>query len=163
LYIEPGYISRRLATVFGVGVSYDEMIGDRKEAALAGLRMFRAHPWLGTGLGSYEIVAPRYRRTPSDLLWDHAHNDYAEALAETGLVGALLILSSLVLFFNSAIRNPQSAIGSTLDPLRLGATLGCIGLLVHSFSDFNLHIPANAAWFAFCAGLAMARGEGSCV
>jgi O-antigen ligase len=162
LYIEPGYISRRLATVFGVGVSYDEMIGDRKEAALAGLRMFRAHPWLGTGLGSYEIVAPRYRRTPSDVLWDHAHNDYAEALAETGLIGALLILSSLVLFFNSAIRNPRpvpaqsgSAIGSTLDPLRLGATLGCIGLLVHSFSDFNLRIPANAAWFAFCAALAV--------
>jgi hypothetical protein len=50
-----------------------------------------------------------------------------------------------------------------LDPLRLGATLGCIGLLVHSFSDFNLRIPANAAWFAFCAGLAMARGEGSCI
>jgi len=45
--------------------------------------------------------------------------------------------------------------------LRLGAALGCIGLLVHSLVDFNLHIPANAAWFAFCAGLAIARGEGS--
>jgi len=25
--------------------------------------------------------------------------------------------------------------------------LGSVGLLVHSFSDFNLHIPANALWF----------------
>jgi len=65
-------------------------------------------------------------------------------------------------------RNPQSAIRNwfdlgpwPLDPLRLGAALGCIGLLVHSLVDFNLHIPANAAWFAFCAGLAIARGEGS--
>jgi len=169
LYIEPGYISRRLATVFGVGVSYEEMIGDRREAALGALRMFRAHPWLGTGLGSHEIVAPRYRRTPSDLLWDHAHNDYAEALAETGLVGALLVLCALVVFFWSLVTRHSSLLSDsalitrhsslepwTLDGLRLGAALGCIGLLVHSFSDFNLRIPANAVWFAFCAGVAVA-------
>ena len=177
-WMDPGNISRRLATVFGIGVSYDELIGDRKEASLSALRIFGAHVFLGTGLGSYEIVAPRYRRAPSDVLWDHAHNDYAQALAETGLPGALLILWSLVLFFNSAFRIHHSSLITrhssleprtldlgpwTLDPLRLGAALGCIGLLVHSFSDFNLHIPANAAWFAFCAGLAMARGEGSCV
>jgi hypothetical protein len=27
-------------------------------------------------------------------------------------------------------------------------------MLVHSFLDFNLHIPANAAWFAVLAGIA---------
>jgi hypothetical protein len=27
-------------------------------------------------------------------------------------------------------------------------------LLVHGLADFNLHIPANAAWFSFLAGLA---------
>jgi len=130
------------------------------------LRMFRAHPWLGTGLGSYEIVAPRYRRQPSDLLWDHAHNDYAEALAETGLAGAVLMVWSLALFFNSAFRTSHSALGSTLDlgpwtfnSLRFGAALGVCGLLVHSFVDFNLHIPANALCFAVCAGLASSAGS----
>ena len=29
-------------------------------------------------------------------------------------------------------------------------------MLVHSFFDFNLHIPANAAWFAVLAGMACA-------
>jgi len=38
--------------------------------------------------------------------------------------------------------------------MQLGATLGCCGLLVHSLVDFNLHMPANAAWFAVCAALA---------
>jgi O-antigen ligase len=156
--------------VFGVGVSYDELVAERREASLGALRIFGAHPWLGAGLGSYEIVSPRYRRAPSDVLWDHAHNDYAEALADTGLPGALLVLWSLVLFFNSAFRAHHSSLithHSSLEPrtldfgpwtlglgVRLGAALGCLGLLVHSFSDFNLHIPANAAWFAFCAGLA---------
>jgi hypothetical protein len=43
--------------------------------------------------------------------------------------------------------------------MQLGAALGCCGLLVHSLVDFNLHIPANAAWFAFCAGLASCAGS----
>ena len=42
--------------------------------------------------------------------------------------------------------------------MQLGAAIGCCGLLIHSFVDFNLHIPANAAWFAFCAGLASLSG-----
>jgi hypothetical protein len=33
------------------------------------------------------------------------------------------------------------------------------GLLIHSFVDFNLHIPANAAWFAVCAGLSTIPGS----
>src|SRR2546427_10532921 len=49
--------------------------------------------------------------------------------------------------------------------IRLGAALGCCGMLVHSFFDFNLHIPANAAWFAVLAGLATTgvgdRGSGT--
>jgi hypothetical protein len=38
--------------------------------------------------------------------------------------------------------------------LSLGALLGCAGMLAHSFVDFNLQIPANAAFFYFFAGLA---------
>ena len=34
-----------------------------------------------------------------------------------------------------------------------GPAPGCCGLLVHSFVDFNFHVPANAAWFAVCVAL----------
>jgi len=43
--------------------------------------------------------------------------------------------------------------------IRLGAAIGCCGLLLHSFFDFNLHIPANAAWFATLAALATTGGQ----
>ena len=34
----------------------------------------------------------------------------------------------------------------------MAALLGCVGILVHSFVDFNLQIPANAALFyVLCA------------
>jgi hypothetical protein len=35
--------------------------------------------------------------------------------------------------------------------------IGSIALLIHSFVDFNLQIPANAATFTFLLGLASAR------
>ena len=46
---------------------------------------------------------PPYRSFSSDLEWDHAHNDYAEALAETGIAGAVVILSALGLFVCSGV------------------------------------------------------------
>jgi hypothetical protein len=41
--------------------------------------------------------------------------------------------------------------------LTVAALLGCVGILVHSFVDFNLQIPANAALFyVLCAMAASA-------
>jgi hypothetical protein len=38
--------------------------------------------------------------------------------------------------------------------IALACLLGCTGILVHSFVDFNLQIPANSAWFYVLAVLA---------
>jgi hypothetical protein len=38
--------------------------------------------------------------------------------------------------------------------MQFAAALGCCGVLIHSFANFNLHIPANAAWFVVCAAVA---------
>jgi O-antigen ligase len=127
---------------------------------LDSLRMWRDHPVLGVGLGDFATAYPRYQTFPSELWIDHAHNDYAEAVAETGLVGALLILLALVFFLRLAFRDWGQPFRSQASWVRLGAAIGCCGLLVHSFLDFNLHIPANAAWFAVLAGIATTeRGE----
>jgi O-antigen ligase len=154
LWMDPGDVSKRLETVVRLGDSPEAALGYRKNVPLDSLRIFLDHPWMGAGLGSFRVVYPRYQSFPSDLLWDHAHNDYAEALAETGLAGALLILWALGSFFRLAFRNLPERIIHGRDSIRLGAAVGCCGLLVHSLSDFNLHIPANAAWFAVCAACA---------
>ena len=117
--------------------------------------MFQDHPWVGTGLGSFETAYPRYQSLPSDLVVDHAHNDFAEALSESGVAGGLLILASLILFFTSTFRNLVSQLQSMEGWIRFGAAIGCCGLLIHTFGDFNLHIPANAWWFAFVVSIAV--------
>jgi O-antigen ligase len=154
-WVDPGWASKRLGFAANPGSqAWDEWAGFRKILTLDSLRMWRAHPLLGVGLGSFETAYPGYQSFPSDLWIDYAHNDYVQAIAETGLFGALLILSALALFFRLAFRDWGQRLRSEGGWIRLGAAIGCCGLLVHSFFDFNLHIPANAAWFAVLAGMA---------
>jgi O-antigen ligase len=153
-YLDPGWVGKRLGSVANVDSAWAGWAGWRKSMTLDSLRMWRDHPVLGVGLGDFAAAYPRYQSFPADVWIDHAHNDYAEAVAETGLVGALLILLALGLFLRLAFRDWGHPFRSQASWIRLGAALGCCGLLVHSFMDFNLHIPANAAWFAVLAGIA---------
>ena len=158
-YLDPGYISKELATVASVPRSPEVTLGDRLTASRDSLRLFRAYPWTGTGLGSFEVAYPAFESVATDYVWAHTHNDYAEALAETGLAGGLLILAALVLFFRRAFRNLAERLRRERGWTELGGALGCCGLLVHSLVDFNLHLPANAAWFVLCLAIATTRQQ----
>jgi O-antigen ligase len=160
-WMAPRQIVDRLATM-GDGTHSPEVeLGNRLAVSRDSLRILRDHPWMGTGLGSFETVFPKYQSLPSDLIWDHAHNDYAEALAETGVAGGALILFAMGLFFRLAFRNLRQRLRQREGWLPIGAAIGCCGLLVHSFVDFNFHIPANAAWFAVCAAISRAISSGT--
>ena len=52
-------------------------------------RIFVDHPWTGTGLGTLQVVFPPYETFYDGRVVNHAHNDYLEALAETGVAGGL--------------------------------------------------------------------------
>jgi len=155
LWLDPSRISQRLGAVANLPQAPEATLGERIELARDALGIFRAHPWLGTGFGSFASVYPRYRSFASDLEWDHAHDDYVEVLAETGIGGGIAILAAIGLFLAGAFSRLRERLHQDGGWIRLGAAIGCCGLLVHSFGDFNLHIPANAAWFAFFAGIAV--------
>jgi O-antigen ligase len=161
LWMDPGTVFKLLQTISHLSNATDPEFAPRRTMALDSFRILRDYPWLGTGLGSFDLVYTRYRRVPSDLDWDHAHDDYAEALAETGLVGAVLIVAAIALFLATAFANVCSRLDGVAGWIQVGAAIGCCGLLLHSFTDFNFHIPANAMWFAACAALAQSRGEPS--
>jgi O-antigen ligase len=155
-WLDPGWVAHRLGSIVDVsGQSWSRAGEFRKTVALDSGRMFLHHPWLGVGLGNFEIAYPRYQTFPSDLRVEYAHNDYAQALAETGVVGAVSIAAALVLFFRATLWGAARRLGSAGGLMQMGAAIGCSGLLVHSFFDFNLHIPANAAWFSILAGMAI--------
>lgn len=150
-WFDPGEMAGRLATVVKFTRPADIGMAERQAVALDSLRILRQRPWAGSGLGSFEVAYPEHQSFISNFVWDHAHNDYAEALVESGLVGGALIVWALVLFFRLSFQSLVERVRHETGKLQLGAALGCAGLLVHSTFDFNLHIPANAAWFVVCA------------
>ncbi len=158
-WVDPGFVAQKLGRM----VTSDnnsiwlEWADFRKVVARDSMRIVLDHPVSGVGLGNFETAYPRYQTFPSELWIDYAHNDYVQAITETGLAGALLILLAVVLFVRQAIATPARGSIPEGGWIRLGAALGCCGMLVHSFFDFNLHIPANAAWFAVLAALAISN------
>jgi O-antigen ligase len=157
LTIAPNGISSRLAAAIHFG---DTTVSrDRPKVAVDTLRIFLDHLAVGSGLGTFAAVYPQYQSFPSEEDWDYAHNDYAQFLAETGVVGGILAACALFVFLNGTFGpHLQVRLSVTRGWIQLGAALGCCGLLVHSFVDFNLHVPANAAWFVFSAALASIDG-----
>lgn len=118
--------------------------------------IFLDHPVLGTGLGTLQQVFPPYETLYDGRIVNHAHNDYLEALAETGLLGGLCCAWFLGTLFFTALRFLQSGDSSFAGTLRICGWTGCWGLLVHSLVDFNLHIPGNLLLFLLMSLLATA-------
>ena len=118
------------------------------------LRMFSKRPFIGWGLGTFPTVYPRYRSFYTNLFVNEAHNDYVQLLTETGLLGFGLMLWFLVRVYRHGLPTSRRWEFKWDGAVSLAALLGCTGILVHSFLDFNLQIPANAAFFYVLCALA---------
>jgi hypothetical protein len=117
------------------------------------LGIIREHPFTGTGLGTFPLAIPHHLSFYTDLSWDKAHNDYVQLLSEVGLIGFSFTVWWIVGLFRSVLKRVWDS-SVPLSTLRLGAFCGCLSLLIHSFADFNLQIPANALFFTVLAALA---------
>ena len=120
-------------------------------------RIFADHPWVGTGLGTLVAVYPQYASFYDGRTVDHAHNDYLELLADTGLMGGLCGLCFIALLLWQGLRRLESAEWGSARAIRAGSLVACAGLLIHSLVDFNLHIPSNALLFLLLAATATAK------
>jgi O-antigen ligase len=126
----------------------------RAEMARDTWRIFVDHPFAGTGLGTLQDVFPQYETLYDGNMVLHSHNDYVEALAETGLIGGVCGMLFLVRLFRESWARLVRAQHSADLAFHIGAFAACCGLLAHSLVDFNLHIPSNALLFLLQAALA---------
>jgi O-antigen ligase len=111
------------------------------------LRMFRSKPLLGWGLGTFPVVYPQYRSFYTNFFVNEAHNDYLQLLCEMGVFGFALMVWFVVVLYRQALRKIGNWMSDVGGAVTLACILGFTGILVHSFLDFNLQIPANAAIF----------------
>jgi O-antigen ligase len=118
------------------------------------LKMFAERPVLGWGLGTFATAYPQFRSFYTNLFVNQAHNDYLQLLAETGVTGFGVMLWFLVAVLRGASKRFDNWNGTVSGAVAVATLLGITGILVHSFVDFNLQIPANAAWFYVMCTLA---------
>jgi len=111
------------------------------------------YPLFGTGLGTFASIYPAYDESGKSVRYSHAHNDYLEYLSELGVVGLILLLGGLVFIVVSSFliwrvrRHPE------VKGLALGGIVAVVAILIHSITDFNLHIPANMVLFTVILAL----------
>jgi O-antigen ligase len=123
--------------------------------ATAGL--WQRFPITGTGLATFREASPTVMpREASDAWYWHAHNDYLESLATTGLAGAAMLLLGATVVVRRLGRTVLMATRSEDRAAALAALGALTGVAVHSLFDFGLSLPANAATLAILCGAALA-------
>lgn len=143
----------RARTIFE-GVGIDEM---RIQIWMGAVDLIKARPLAGWGIGTFIYVFPQFRPIGISHVWtiDYAHNDYLHMAAELGLPGLFLIAWLIVVTVWSGLREFSDSQGSFKRSILLGATIGVMSMALHSFVDFNLHIPANAIMFVTLIAIIM--------
>lgn len=126
----------------------------RDEVDISIIPYWQDYLWTGSGLNSFYTVFPHYREQYPLGFFDHAHNDYLEFGAETGIIGLFLLGSSVMLTLIVALLAQYCRHDPLYRGIAFGTVMGIIALLIHSSVDFNLQIPANAATFMVLLALA---------
>ena len=123
------------------------------------LGMIRHFILTGAGFGAFSHVYPLHRSLAGDFFLNHAHNDYLELLAEGGLIGFALSAVFMAVLLAKTYRTFLTRRDAFSIYLYMGCVTALTSILLHSFTDFNLHIGANGLWFFFTAGLAVAAAN----
>jgi tetratricopeptide (TPR) repeat protein len=113
------------------------------------LAMFADNPITGTGLNTFDFIYPQYRLPDLYRQAVYAHSDWLQLLAELGIIGFLIILSGLVIFFITARRGLALVKfeQNWIKGLIVGGLSSVIVSSFHALVEFNIHIPAIAVLF----------------
>jgi O-antigen ligase len=112
----------------------------RGATARASLKMIRARPLLGFGLGTWANVYPAYAQQDTGFRLIHADDDWLEWTAEGGVPFTLFLLALAAFAIASAWREPWC--------------VGCVAVMLHSLTEFPLQKQAIWAWLVVLLAVA---------
>jgi hypothetical protein len=107
-------------------------------------REYVAHPWLGSGAGTFGDYWQHYGNQAITGGALDAHNLYLETLAELGPIGLALLVALLVLLLASALR-------ARWHPFASAATGAYVAFLAHAALDWDWEMPVVTLAALVCA------------
>jgi len=120
-------------------------LSGRREILSDTIGMIRARPWTGFGLGTFRTVYPAYASVDFGAVVNHAHNDWAEWMADGGFPFGLLLLSIAIWSIPRAFRTVWG--------------IGLLAVFIHATVDFPLQKPVLELWlFALLGALSSESG-----
>lgn len=114
---------------------------------------------LGAGPATFPQVFPAFQPGDMSGFVNRAHNDYLEAFFDGGIILLAPVLMLLLLYVLCWTAFVGHGRWSRFQLLQVAAGTSVLMLLLHSLLDFNLHIPANAVYFGFFAGVFFRRSS----
>jgi len=115
------------------------------------------HWLLGTGFSSFKHVFPKYRLVDYKLIGQedyvtHAHNEFAEIITESGILGLLLFLSFLFFIYHIAIKKLKE-LSIEKKYFVISCMLAIILLIIQNQVSITMRIPSILIYFYIICGL----------
>ena len=118
--------------------------------------IWRRYPLFGCGFGTFEDLVSTVQTNDLEHIYKHAHDDYMEILATTGIAGFCVAIGSLFAglqrLVRDVIRRPRESGSWRRRAFEVAALWSIFIAMTHALFDFNLFIPANAATIAAIVG-----------
>lgn len=132
--------------------AFDLTVNNRLEVYALTFGLWQEAPWTGTGLATFRQAFPAVQPADLERTWIHAHNNYLEILATTGLVGLAVVVLGIVAVVLRLVRNLRRGRRSEDRAVALAALGAMAAVGVHEMVDFGLALPANAFFMALILG-----------
>lgn len=128
---------------------------------LSTFKMIAAHPWFGTGLGTFMWAFPAYRSADISMwgVWDRAHSTPLELASDVGLPMTGLIVFAWLIVLGVLVHGIRHRRRDLIVPV--GAFSVAILSLAHSTIDFPLQIPGYAIVVFALVGAGLAQSFSS--
>ncbi len=135
-----------------IGVDYpvgrfkhlDTSLRERARLAQKTVDMFQDYRLTGIGVGNFQYAYPQYQAAEDKKVFiRHAHNDWIQFLAEAGITGFCLLLLGIFYYVYQTIKLWKKRTDPFAICLGVAPLAAMTAMVIHSYFDFNLHIPAN--------------------
>ena len=120
--------------------------------------IFRNHPLLGSGLGTFQVYLPQYQSpqfytTGVTVITDHAHNEFLEVAAETGAIGLGIFLWLAVTCVVVVVKIMRTATEDYWRYLASGLLCGLIAFMIQNLAGVTMRWVFGGMFFWLMLGL----------